>query len=206
MPVATDEAGVVVELGKAGQADTAPVAFERTHGRLRAHAGRRPRGQQAAVEGDSGQDVELEAAAQAQPGDDVEAVELELPAPDLGDVPARRWSRPTDPPGGIERTPSLEDPGDRPDGGERTTEVRLALERSTDGHGAVLAEDALFAEHPAQVDDPVFDIGAGPLNAPGDRRLGAPVDLLEGAVSRAIQPQLDRGQADPELARDRPLR
>jgi hypothetical protein len=169
MGVTTDEPGVVVELGVAGSADRPPVCVERVDRQAGGDTGRRPGGHEPAVERDPGQDVEMDAAFEPQAADDVEAVELDQPPAEVGQVPAGRRRRPADAPRGIERTAPLEDPGDRPKRRDRLGGIDPLLELMPDRGRAVLAEDALSAEPPPDVEDPVLDVDPGPADPEGDR-------------------------------------
>lgn len=97
---------------------------------------------------DAGQDVERPPALEPQPLDDIEAVELDPPSGDVGQVPAGWWWRQTDPPAPVEGASSLEDPADRAQRGDGRELPPLGSgdELAVDRPGAELTEDALFAE------------------------------------------------------------
>ena len=114
------------------------------------------------MEGDPGQDVEVDAALQPETADHVEAVELRLSGADVGQVPAGRWSGPPDSLPGVEGAAPVEDPGDRPDRGERAWQVASLLELAPDRRRAVLAERALLAKPAPDVENEVLQRAAGP--------------------------------------------
>lgn len=98
-----------------------------------------------------------------------------------------------------------EDPGDRPN--RRQACVRLAaFELPPDGSRAELAEDALVAERPADVEDQVLEVAVRSPDPEGDRWPIGPRDVVERVISGPAQPQLDGRQPDPELPGNSPLR
>src|SRR5439155_1704818 len=79
---------------------------------------------------------------------DVEAVELDPPGGELGQVPAGRWPGSANPAPGIEDASSFERPTDRPDRGHELELTRRLLlgEPTVDGGRAVLAKHAVLLE------------------------------------------------------------
>jgi len=157
------------------------------------------------VERDDRQDVEILAAEQADPLDHIEAVELGPPSRDLGQVPPAGRCLTADPVTIVERPAALQDPADRADRRQSLATPESLLERAPDRDRAVLPEDALLAEGLANLDDDVLELGAAAAETVRGRAAVRPVDLVERTISRAGQPQLDRGQADPTSPADRPL-
>ena len=65
----------------------------------------------------------------------------------------------------------------------------------------VLAQGAGFLQLLAQADDQVFDAGrGGGGRAPPTPRSIGPIDAVEALAVGPVDPNLDRPQADPELA------
>jgi len=74
-----------------------------------------------------------------------------------------------------------------------------------DRDGPVLTQDALLAQHPADVEDEILEFDLGPANAIGDRWPIGPVDLIEGLVAGALQRPLDGAKTASETLRNRAL-
>lgn len=125
----------------------------------------------------------METALEAQAADDVEAVELDQPPAHIGQIPTGRRRRSTHPALRIQGTPPLEDPGDGADGRDRTAAFDHGLELAADCRRSVLAEDALLAEDPPDVEDPILEFGRRPADPPWDRRSIRPIDPLERLVN-----------------------
>ena len=105
----------VVELGIARQAELAPVLDQAFDHELRRHAGLDgPRRDQAAVQRDGVEHLDLRAALDDQPLDDVEAVEFVTPGRDLRQIPSQRWGWPAHPLLAVEETPPPQDAVDGP--------------------------------------------------------------------------------------------
>ncbi len=152
------EARVVVELGVAGQPEATPVPEEQRDDLTDPHAEVRPGAGQAAMEADGGQDPELRVAAQVQPVDDVEAVELDPTGGHVGQVPAGGRGEAPDPADAVEHAAPLEHPPDRAHRGTRPGQVPLR-ERPMDGERTELAEVARGAQLVPQLEDQVLEVG-----------------------------------------------
>lgn len=181
------------------------MGIEQRDDQPRVDPGRRPRAGQRAVEADPGQDVEPDAALELQPRDDVEAVELDEPLPDVGQVPTGCRRRPPDAALRIEGPSTLEDAGDRPDR-RRPLGIESSLQLATDRQGSVLAEDALFAQLAPDLEDEILDLGSRSADAGRDRRSIPPVDLVERPVGGTPQGTLDGPQPGSQPPGDRSLR
>ena len=189
-----DEPRIVVELRIARTADLAPVLIKRADRQSSTHAGRRPDRDEPTVEADPGQDVEGGPALQAKAVDDVEAVELGRMLADVRQIPARGGCRPPDPPPRVQGAAPLQDPGDGADRRERTGPIKTGLQLAPDRDRAVVAQDALLAEHPPDVEDEIFKLDGRSLDPSRTRRPVTPLDLFEHPVTGAFQPELDGGE------------
>lgn len=197
MTHATNEARCVVELGIAGSPGQAPALRERSNRLRSGQADLGPRVDQSAMERDTGQDVEVEAAQHPDPLDDVEAVELSPTGGDLGQIPAHGWRRAAHAVSPIENPVSLKDPPDRPDGrdGGSSASLELVLDR----RGAVLAQNTRLAQFATDVEDERLKPGARPGEVGRSGRPVTPVDVLKGLITSSLEPQLDGCPADLEL-------
>src|SRR3954468_20643927 len=117
MDVRPLEDRVVVELGIARQAELPPVLDQALDDELRRDTPpARPRRDQAAMERDAVEDLDLRSALDDKPLDDVDAVEFRTAAGHLRQIPtARRW-RTSDPALAVQRAAAVEDAVDRPQG------------------------------------------------------------------------------------------
>src|SRR6478672_1807002 len=106
------EDGVVVELRVAGQAEGTPVLDQGFDYERRGNHRARPGSDQAAVQGDAIEDLNLDAAADDQPLDTVDAVQFGAPVGDRWQVPARRWRRATGPTTTVQSPTPLQDQAD----------------------------------------------------------------------------------------------
>jgi hypothetical protein len=158
------------------------------------------------VEAHAGQDLELGPALDVQAVDDIEAVELDLPGGDIGEVPAPWRRRSPDAAVDIEGTPPLEDPVDRPRRRDAPGQIRSDEQLAPDRLRAVFAERARVLELLAQRQDQRLEVRWGPGDVARDRRAVGPVDPLKRRVARPAEPELDRREADPARPSDRSLR
>jgi hypothetical protein len=106
---------IVVELGVAWQAGQPPMldqALDHELGRdtLPARSGCN----QAAMERDAVEDLDLGSAAHDQTLDEIEAVKFSVPAGRLREIPARRRRRPSNPMPSVQHAPTADDAVDGP--------------------------------------------------------------------------------------------
>src|SRR5262249_30590291 len=144
------------------------------------------------------QDLDVRAALDDQPLDDVKAVQLHAAGHQVGQVPARRGRRATGAPPGIERAPALQG---AVDGARRRQRLDgPAGPVGADGGGAVEAEVALLAQVAADIHDQVLQASGGTARVA--RGVGAvgPIDAVEAPSPGATDPTQDGGRAHPETA------
>src|SRR5262249_13866074 len=106
------EDGVVVELRVAGQTEGPPVFDQGFDHERRGKDRVRPGGDQAAVQGDAREDLDLNATADDQPLDPVDAVQLGTPVGARWQVPAWRRRRTTGPAAAVQSPTPLQDQAD----------------------------------------------------------------------------------------------
>ncbi len=175
-----DEPAVVVELGVTRQSDLMPVPDESVDRLADRDRPLWPGGDEPAVEADPGENGDVRAVSQPEALDRVEAVELDPPLAEVGQVPAgwRSWAPPPTP---VEDVMPLEDPADRPERRDRARQIGLLKERRSDCRGAVLTEDARLAQLPAEAKDDLFDGRVGP-----GRPMGVSGRSLQSTRSRRL--------------------
>ena len=198
------EARVVVELRIRGEALCPPAGLQRSVDTACGHPVLGPRVRQAPVQGEAREDLDLGPALEDQPGDDVEAVAVGLPAGHGREVPTPGWRRAAHPAPAVEGAPALEDPPDGPDGRRRSPGGDGP--GPVDGDRPVLAERACVLELAAQAQHAGFDLRRRPVERVGDRRMIRPFDPVEVCPPRPTDPALDGAQAHPKLPGHRPQR
>src|SRR5262249_56882144 len=120
MDVRPLEDRVVVELGVARQAELAPVLDQALDHELRRDAlAPRPGRDQAAMQRDGVEYLDLGAGLDGQALDDIDAVEFPAATSHLRQIPARRRRRPSDPMATVQHAATAEDAVDGPLGGQR---------------------------------------------------------------------------------------
>jgi len=191
------KAGVVVELGIGGEAQTFPVFEELVHDPLgRGLGGDRPGLSESTTQRDASEHIEARAVFDAQILDQIEAVEFCLSRGHRGEVPASgRWGNPTAA-AAIESAPAFQDPRNRAHAGAARDWV--LLQRTPQGRRAVLAEGAVLLKLLAQFQDQILDLLRRPIGRSA-RRLIAEVDAIQALVRGAGIPVLHLAQTDSEL-------
>lgn len=114
------EAGVVVELGVGGQADVLPVGHQRLESFPSGDEGSGPGLHQSAVERDGVEDFDIDSAANDKAGDDVEAIQFDVPLGHLRQIPASRRSGMWDSSTPIQGASPQQDSSDRANRRQRT--------------------------------------------------------------------------------------
>ncbi len=200
------EAGVVIELGIARQADLTPVVDQYEACQLGRDGGSWPRGRQAAVKGDGVKDLDINSAFNDKAGNDVDAIGLDSASGDVRQVPAawRRWA--TDPSLAVQSSPSLQD---ATDGTNRGDFAMSSLDQfSTDGDITIFSQVACFLELSAKLQDLFFYPLTDPIGWAVARsgRSIRPVHAIQPLFSGAANPAAHRGEAHPKVTSDRPDR
>jgi len=158
-----------------------------------------PNGDQAAEEGNTGQNREMRAFSDGQAFDGVEAVQLGLARGDLREIPAGRRRRPSLSPPPIEDSSTLDNPTARTNGGAMLQ--ALVPQFAMNGSRSVLAQGAAFAEPLADGEDAAFDVGRSPMwYVPGPRGSIFPVDTIQPFSLSSSDPSLDGVEGDTEVA------
>jgi hypothetical protein len=205
MDVRPLEDRIVVELGVARQAELPPVLDQALDHELRRDAlPTRPGRDQAAMERDAVEDLDLRTAPNDQALDDIDAVEFPTAAGHLGQIPARRRGRPPEPMPPVEHASTPEDAVDGPLRGQRFDAA--GPEGIADRLGPEETQVALGLQSAAHFEDQVFEGGGGPLGGMGDRRTIRPIDPVEALAERIADPAIDGGGAHAEIPRDLLLR
>ena len=153
---------------------------------------------------DAVEDLDLGAALDDQPLDDVDAIEFLTSAGHLRQIPtARRW-RTSDPALAVQRATAVEDAVDRPQCGQRRDPA--GSKGVADRFRPVEAQVTLVAQLASHVEDEIFDGGGGPLGrVRGPRPIG-PIDAVEASPVRVADPAVDGRGAHVELSGDLVLR
>jgi hypothetical protein len=195
------EAGIVIELRVGRQAEGPPVLQQRGHRCFRGNGALRPRGDQAAVAGDAGEDLDADAAPEGQPLDGVEAIEFGLAPGHVRQVPAPRGRGPPDPRAAVQAAAPLQDATDGTDRGHGRDAPRpqLAVDRRCTELAQVTGGAELVADGQHEV---LHRVGAAV-----DRRGQAagpipPVDAVEPLAGGPAHPALDGAEGDAEAACD----
>ena len=196
---------VVVELGVARQAELAPVLDQALdHEPRRDALAPRPGRDQAAMQRDGVEHLDLGAALDDQPLDDINAVQLPAPTGHLRQIPARRGRRPSDAMSAVPHAATTQDAVDRPFRGQRLDAT--GPEGLEDRLGPEEAQVTLGLQAATHFEDQVFEIGIGPLSGVGDRRTVGPIDPVQALALRVSDPAVDRGGAHAEVPGDLLLR
>ena len=157
---------------------------------------------QAAVQGDAGEDLQLDAALQGQALDAVEAVQLGPAAGELGQVPAPWRGRAAHTAVAVQRAAAREDQADGAQG--RRVGPAAGQPLPVDGRRTDLAQVAV-AQLLAELHVAVLAGGVGAVDRAGQAaRAVGPIDAVEALATGACQPVLHGGQGDAELAGDAP--
>src|SRR5512135_1308013 len=196
---------VIVELGRARQAELAPMLHEALDDELRRDTlPARPRRDQPAMQRDAVEDLDVGPRADDRPLDDVEAVEFPTAAGHFRQIPtARRW-RTSDPAWAVQHATAVEDAVDRPQRGERLDPA--GSKGVADRFGPVEAQIALVAQLASHVEDEVLDGGGGPLGGVRSARPIGPIDAVESSAVGVVDPAVDGRGAHMELSGDFVLR
>src|SRR3954447_7349771 len=162
MDVRPLEDRVVVELGVARQAELPPVLDQALDDELRRDTlPARPGRDQSAMQRDAVEDLDLGAALDDQPLDDVDAVEFLTAAGHLRQVPAPRWWRTSGPALAVQHAPAVKDAVDRAQSGQRLDPA--GIKDLADRFRPVEAQITLVAQLASDVEDEILDGGGGPL-------------------------------------------
>src|SRR4029077_17577719 len=136
--------GVVVKLSVFREPVSAPMGDQRLGGGLGGPRGSDPTGTQACLQTDAGQDVDVNAATQAQVFDEVKAIDVGQPGSDAWKVPAFGRRRPTHTSAPIERAAPQED---STNGAEGRNLLETALFEDQLNHdGTVVAQVTLVTK------------------------------------------------------------
>jgi len=192
---------IVIELGVARQADAAPMLDERLDDPGCCDRPLvRPRADQAAMQRDGVEDLQIRAVLDGQALDDVEAVQLGLPCGHGGEIPARRWRRAAHPSLAVQGPASPEDAADGADRGQRGRAP--FQEGREDRLGAAVAQVAVLGQLPPQVQDQVLDAGWCASRRAGDGRSVLPIHPVQSRTACPLDPVVYRRLADTELTSD----
>src|SRR5512135_2469682 len=205
MDVRPLEDRIVVELGVARQAELPPMLDQALDHELRRDALPTRQGRdQAAMERDAVEDLDLGAAADDESLDDIDAVEFPTAAGHLRQIPAPRRRRLPDPMPPVQHAPTPEDAVDGPlrrqwcdPTGPEGIEDRLGPEES---------QVTLGLQSAPHLEDQIFEGSGGPLGGMGDRRTIGPIDPVEALAVRMADPAIDSGGAHAEIPCDLLLR
>src|SRR5262249_29884966 len=153
-------------------ADVTPVLDQGGQGQVGGDRGLdRPGGDQAAVQGDPVEHLDLGAALDDQPLDDVEAVPFDLGLGAVGQIPASGRGRAARPVAAVQGATAAEDAVDGPYRGQLLGAA--LLERLTDGVSASGAEIAV-SQLAADLQNQVLQGGISAAGPVGGRRSGRP--------------------------------
>ena len=149
------------------------------------------------MEADDVEHLDVLATFDDQPFDHIPAVQIDAPAGQVGQIPARwRWGGPAATLT-VQGTAAGQDAADRAFAGHVVP--ALLHQDAADGGGAVLAEVAVVFEVPAERENLFLQVGVGgiggPPAAPGPV---GPVGAVQTLAAGAGQPALDGGQTDAE--------
>jgi len=196
------ETGIVVELGVCRQSDLAPVFHQARSRRLGGDGRIGPRDRQSPVQGDPVEDFDRGLTFDVHAFDDVEAVEFDLAACDIGQIPAARRRRSPHTLTSVEGPSSFQDATDRAD---RRHLPQAQLDQFLmDGLGAELSKITSLLERAPKPQHTILDLPGRSIDRdPAATRAIAPVDVLQRSPFGPLNPQLDHGQTNPELTSDR---
>jgi hypothetical protein len=196
---------VVVELRITRQAELPPVLNQALDHELRRDAlPPWPGGDQAAMERDAIEDLDLGTATDDQALNDIDAVELPAAAGHLRQIPTRRRRRSPHPMPPVQHAPTAEDPVDGPLRGQRLDAA--GPEGIEDRLGPEETQVTLGLQSAAHLEDQVFEGSSDPLGGPGDRRAIGPIDPVEALAVRMVDPAIDSSGAHAEIPCDLLLR
>ena len=205
MDVRPLEDRIVVELGVAWQAELPPMLDQALNHELGRDAlPARPGCNQAAMERDAVEDLDLGSAADDQTLDEIEAVKFPVPAGHLREIPARRRGRPSNPMPSVQHAPTAEDAVDGPLRRQRFDPA--GSEGLEDRLGPEEAQVTVGPQTAPHFKDQVFESGLGPLGGVGDWRATGPIDPVEALAVRMADPAIHRGGTHVEVAGDLLLR
>src|SRR5258708_3979343 len=200
------EPGVVVELSVTGQTELTPVFDQSGHRKPRGDSGSRPGSRQGAVKRDGVEDFHVDSAFNDKAFDDVEAIGLDLPGRQFGQVPAARRAWPAHPSVTIQSSSPFQDSANGAN--RRGPAVSLPNQLPVDGEVAVLSQVACLPKLLAQLQDLVFDLRNDTVSGLSRRPRGAggPVHTIQTASFGPAHPSVHRPVAPPKAPSDRAQR
>jgi hypothetical protein len=160
-----------------------------------------PGGDQAAVQRHPVEDLDLRAALDDPPRDDVDAVPLGRRTGDLGQIPAFGRGGPARPLAAVQGAAAAEDAVDGPLG--RHLGGAALREGGAEGGGALRPQGAV-GQRAADAQHQVFHGGVGASRLARGARAVGPIDAVQALPLGPLEPAGDGGDADAEPPRDGP--
>ncbi len=204
--MSTLEPGVVVELSVTGQTDLMPVFDQSGHREPRGDCGSRPGSRQGTVKRDGVKDFHVDSAFNDKAFDDVEAIGLDLPGSQLGQVPAAGRAWPAHPSVAVQGSSPFQDSANGAN--RRDPAVSLPDQLPADGEVTVLSQVACLPKLLAQLQDLVFDIRGDTVSGLPGRSRGSvgPVHTTQTSSFGPAHPAVHGRVAQPKAPSDRAQR
>ena len=189
------KARVIVELSIRRQAKGSPMAQDEFQGVVGTNGLARPGRQEAAVQGNAVEDLNVKASFEDEPLDHIEGIHFGEPPDDIGKIPAGGWWRSARAAAAIENAASFENASD---GSHRWRLSQVSFQEFLmDGHRADLPQIAGL-QGAAQVQNQVFHFRGNPAIASWGFGSVRPIDTVEPLPLGALDPALDRAQANSQ--------
>jgi hypothetical protein len=191
------KAGIVVELRIGGKAKGPPVLDEGINDFGSRYAAIRPRGYEAAVKRDAGEDIHMDTPFNHQVFDYIKAIEFALRCGHVRQVPARRWRPVTHSVAAIKSATPFQDSAN----GANRGRVRCASTQQVtiDCRGAIFAQSTRFLKLAADCQHKILHGSIGALNCMWHRWTIAPVNLIERLTASAPNPVMYCTDSDSKV-------